>query len=135
MVRAMAATAVNPPDLAKPRGYAHGMLASGKVLAIAGQIGWSGSGRLVGGGFVAQFEQALSNVSRVLAHAGGLPEDLISARIFVTDKRAYLAAAKALGVAWRRYFGRHYPAMAVVEVKDLLEEGALLEIEAMAVLP
>jgi enamine deaminase RidA (YjgF/YER057c/UK114 family) len=131
----MAAIVVNPPDLAKPRGYAHGTLASGKVLAIAGQIGWDGAGRLAPGGFVPQFAQAVANVARVLQHAGGLPEDLISARMFVTDKRAYLAAAKEAGETWRRHFGRHYPAMAVVEVKDLLEEGAMVEIEAMAVLP
>jgi enamine deaminase RidA (YjgF/YER057c/UK114 family) len=131
----MAAIVVNPPDLAKPRGYSHGMLASGKVLAIAGQIGWDGNARLVPGGFVPQFAQAVANVARVLAHAGGLPEDMVSARMFVTDKRAYLAAAKEAGEAWRHHFGRHYPAMAVVEVKDLLEEGAMVEIEALAVLP
>lgn len=131
----MPATLVNPPDLARPIGYSHGAFARGRTLAIAGQIGWDAGGKLVAEGFTAQFEQALGNVARVLAAAGGRPEDLISLRIYVTDKREYLAAVRAVGAAYRKHLGRHYPAMALVEVAGLLEEGAKVEVEAMAVLP
>lgn len=126
---------INPPTLAKPSGYSHGAMGSGRVLAIAGQIGWTQAGTLISADFVQQFDRALSNVSEVLRAAGGRPEDLISMRIYVTDKREYWAATEKVGAAYRTKFGRHFPAMALVEVKDLLEEGAKVEIEAMAVIP
>ena len=126
---------VNPPDLAKPRGFSHGAVARGRTLAIAGQIGWDGAARLVSPEFAPQFEQAIGNVARVLAAAGGRPEDLISLRIYVTDKRRYLSHIQEVGAAYRKHLGRHFPAMALVQVADLLEEGALVEIEGLAVLP
>ena len=126
---------VNPPSLAKPRGYSHGAVARGRTLALAGQIGWDASARLVSAEFAAQFEQALANLVETLRAAGGRPEDLISLRIYVTDKRRYLAASKEVGEAYRRLLGRHFPAMALVQVADLLEDGALVEIEGLAVLP
>lgn len=118
-----------------PRGYSNGVLApaGARLLAVAGQIAWDAEQRLVGGvDFAAQFRQALSNVVAVVRSAGGRPEQLLSLTIFVVDKRAYLAAAKELGAIWKELVGRHYPAMALVEVADLLEAGALVEIQALA---
>jgi enamine deaminase RidA (YjgF/YER057c/UK114 family) len=125
---------INPADLAPPRGFSHGALAppGRRLLAVAGQIGWDREGRLVAGGFAEQFAQALANVAAVVREAGGRPEDVLSLRIYVTDKRRYLAELKAVGAAYRAVLGKHYPAMALVQVADLLEDGALVEIEALA---
>jgi enamine deaminase RidA (YjgF/YER057c/UK114 family) len=131
----MAVELINPPGLARPRGYSHGAAGHGRTLALAGQIGWDGSARLVSSELVPQFRQALANLTAVLRAAGGRPEDLISLRIYVTDKRRYLASVKEVGEAYRAELGRHFPAMALVQVADLLEEGALVEIEGLAVLP
>ena len=129
------ATLINPPDLARPIGYSHGAWGRGRVLALAGQIGWDAGSRLVSTELVPQFAQALANLTHVLRAAGGLPEDLIQLRIYVTDKRRYIANAREVGRAYREQLGKHFPAMALVEVKDLLEEGALVEIEGLAVIP
>jgi enamine deaminase RidA (YjgF/YER057c/UK114 family) len=131
----MAAELVNPTSLAKPRGYSHGAVARGRTLALAGQIGWNAESRLVSAEMAPQFAQALANLVEVLHAAGGRAEDLVSLRIYVTDKRRYLAAVKEIGEAYRRLLGRHFPAMALVQVADLLEDGALVEIEGLAVLP
>jgi enamine deaminase RidA (YjgF/YER057c/UK114 family) len=136
-----ALSAINPPDWVPPRGYQNGMLAppGRRLLAVAGQIGWDGAARLVQpaageDAFVAQFAQALRNVLTVVRCAGGDVGDLMSLRVYVTDKRRYLLHSKALGHAYREVLGRHYPAMALVQVADLVEEGALVEIEALAAL-
>ena len=128
--------AVNPAELGAPRGYAHGMLApaGGRLLFVAGQVGWDGEGRLVPGGFVAQFGQALRNVAAVVRAAGGRPEDVARLTIYVADRGEYLADLGAVGAAYREVMGRHYPAMALVEVRALLDPGARVEIEATAVL-
>lgn len=127
---------INPEALAEPIGYSHGVLcAPGRMLFVAGQIGWSEEAKLVPGGFVPQFERALENVRAVVVEAGGGPEHVARLTLYVTDKRAYLAELKAVGAAYRRVFGKHFPAMALVEVAALLEEGALVEVEATAVLP
>lgn len=125
---------VNPPQLAKPRGYSHGVKGRGELLFVAGQIGWDAEARLVSDDFVAQFAQALDNVLAVVRSAGGAPESVARLTIYVADKAEYVAAARALGAAWRERMGRHYPAMALVEVKSLLEPGARVEIEATAIL-
>jgi enamine deaminase RidA (YjgF/YER057c/UK114 family) len=129
------ATPINPPELARARGYSHGALARGRTLALAGQIGWDAAGKLVSTEFAPQFAQALRNLVVVLHEAGGLPGDLVSLRIYVTDKQQYLACTKELGHSYREILGDHYPAMALVQVADLLESGALVEIEALAVIP
>ncbi|MBX3252375.1 MAG: RidA family protein [Myxococcales bacterium] len=127
---------VNPSTLAPPRGYSNGvLLPAGRTLFIAGQIGWNAASELVGPTMAAQFAQALRNVLDVVREAGGAPEDIGRFTIYVTDKRAYLAAAREIGATYRELMGRHYPAMALVQVADLLEDGALVEIEATAVLP
>jgi enamine deaminase RidA (YjgF/YER057c/UK114 family) len=126
---------VNPPGWRQPRGYSNGMRARGEVLAVAGQIAWNGSGELVGPGFAQQFEQALANVVEVVRSAGGRPEDLVSLTIYVTDRAEYVAALAAVGEAYRRVMGRHYPAMALVMVAGLLDAAARVEIQGLAVLP
>lgn len=127
---------MNPDTLAPPRGYSNGLvLSGGRILFIAGQIGWDRDGRVVSDDFVAQFDQALGNVVDVLREAGGGPEHIGRFTIYVTSKQAYMSAAKAIGAAYRARMGKHYPAMALVEVAALLEEGAQVEIEATAVLP
>ncbi len=131
----MSFEAIDPRTLGAPSGYSHGMLgpAAGRVLFVAGQIGWDGDQRLVGGGFVPQFERALANVLAVVEAAGGRASDLGRLTIFVTDRHAYLEALDAVGAAYRRVMGRHYPAMSLVEVAALLEPGAVVEIEGTAV--
>ncbi|MDB4966069.1 MAG: Bona fide RidA/YjgF/TdcF/RutC subgroup [Myxococcales bacterium] len=127
---------INPRDLAQPRGYSNGMLAGpGRMLAIAGQIGWNAESKLVSDDFVAQFDQALRNVAAVLREAGGVPTDLIMLRIYLTDKKLYTARLKEIGRSYREHMASHYPAMALLQVADLLEPGALVEIEGLAVIP
>ncbi len=128
---------VNPAELGAPRGYSNGMLApaGGRLLFIAGQIAWDGEQRLVAQDFPGQFARALENAVAVVRAAGGGPEHVARLTLYVTDRRQYLANLPAVGAAYRRVMGRHYPAMALLEVQALLEPGALLEIEATAVLP
>ncbi len=125
---------VNPESLAKPSGYNNGMKGEGQILFVAGQVGWNREARLVSDDFVEQFAQALDNVLDVVWAAGGQPESIARLTVYVTDKAEYLRRRRALGEAWRRRLGRHYPAMSLVEVKALLEEGAQVEIEATALL-
>ena len=128
---------VNPPSLGHPRGYANGVLApaGSRILFVAGQVGWDADQRIVGPGFVEQFERALANVLTVVAAAGGGPEHLLRLTLYVTDRRDYLADLHAVGLAYRRLMGRRFPAIALVEVAALLEDGARVEIEATAVVP
>ena len=127
---------IQPEGWPRPRGYSNGMVAEGRVLFVAGQVGWD---PLKEGAFpstfVEQFDQALANVLAVVRAAGGRPEDVARLTLYVTDKREYLGAGPGLGEAWRKHMGRHYPAMAAVQVAGLVEEGAKLELEATAVLP
>lgn len=125
---------INPETLASPKGYNHGVLSSGRILFIAGQIGWDRNEKLVDG-FKAQFDLALANVLEVVRVAGGNPQDIGRFTIFVKDKSEYLKVRKDIGKIYRQRMGNHYPAMSLVIVKDLLEDGALIEIEATAVIP
>jgi enamine deaminase RidA (YjgF/YER057c/UK114 family) len=126
---------LHPPGWARPSGYANGVAAAGTLVFVAGQIGWDAEQRLVSRDLVPQVEQALKNVAAVLAEAGARPEHVARMTWYVTDRHAYLAAVKAIGGAYRAVFGAHYPAMTLVEVAALLEPGALVEIEATAVVP
>ncbi len=128
---------INPEPLGMPRGYSNGMLApaDSRLLFIAGQIGWDSQQQLVGPGFGEQFAQALGNVMAVVAAAGGAPEHLARLTLYVTDKQEYIAALKEVGKAYRHYMGKHFPTMALVEIKDLLEPGAKVEIQGIAALP
>jgi enamine deaminase RidA (YjgF/YER057c/UK114 family) len=130
----MELTAINPDSLAKPRGYNHGIRGTGELVFVAGQIGWNREGRMVSDDFAAQFIQALDNVLDVVWAAGGKPGSIARMVVYVTDKREYLASTRTLGAAWRQRLGAHYPAMALVEVRALLEHDAKVEIEAIALL-
>lgn len=124
-----------PEGWPRPRGYANGMLADGKLVFVAGQIGWTPMGAFEARDLVGQFAQALDNTLAVLATAGARPEHVARMTWFITDKAAYLAALAEVGAIWREKMGRHYPAMAVVVVSALVEDAALIEIETTAVLP
>lgn len=131
----MAFEIINPESLGAPKGWNNGLLApaGGRILFVAGQTARDAEGRIVPGDFVAQFERALQNVLAVVREAGGGPENVGRMTVFVTDRDTYLGSQKELGEVWRRHMGRHYPAMALVEVSALVDEGAVVEIEATAV--
>jgi enamine deaminase RidA (YjgF/YER057c/UK114 family) len=129
----MAVRLVNPPQLVRPRGYAHAVVGSGRAVVLAGQVGCDASGRIMApGDLVAQFARALDNLLVALAAAGGAPADLAHLRVFVVDAAAYRARLRELGEAWRARFGKHYPAMTLAEVKGLFDAQALVEIEGLA---
>lgn len=130
----MTLTVLQPPGWKRPRGYVNGMAGEGRAVFVAGQIGWD-AGERFAEGFVPQVAQALRNVVAVLDEAGATPADIARMTWYVTDMAAFRAAAAALGTVWREVMGRHYPAMAVVGVTALVEPGALVEIEATAVVP
>jgi enamine deaminase RidA (YjgF/YER057c/UK114 family) len=127
---------LNPKNWAKPKGYANGIAARGTLVFVAGQIGWNGAeGRFETDDFVGQAKQALGNIVAVLAEAGAKPEHIVRFTWYVTDKQEYVARLPEMGRAYREIIGRHYPAMALVEVKALVEDRAKVEIEATAVIP
>lgn len=134
----MAKTAVNPPTLAKPVGYSHAFeVRGGRILFLAGQIAFDKDGTVVGrGDIVAQFRQVCENLKTVVQAQGGTLQDVIKLNIYVLDKNNYRANGRAIGQVYREYFGRHYPAMTLMEVKGLYDEteGAMLEIEGIAAL-
>ena len=127
---------VNPDALGSPRGYSNGVIAppGARLLFIAGQIAWDERQKITGADFAEQFARALSNLLAVVRAAGGEPGDVARLVIYVTDKKEYLAAQSEVGRRWRSLMGRHYPAMALVEVKSLLEDAAKVEIEGIAIL-
>ena len=129
---------VQPAGWKSPRGYSNGMVVDGAALLlfVAGQIAWDADQNLVGpGDFVVQFRQALENVVAVVRAAGGEPAHVVELTIYITDKSAYLARQTLVGEAYRAVMGKHFPAMALVQVAGLVVDGALLEIQARAVLP
>ena len=126
---------LQPSGWPRPRGYANGVSARGRMVFVAGQIGWDEHGRLAGKDLVSQARQALRNIATILAEDGGRPEHLVRLTWFVVDRDEYLASAAALGEAYRGVVGAHYPAMSVVEVGALMEAGAVVEIEATAMVP
>jgi enamine deaminase RidA (YjgF/YER057c/UK114 family) len=128
-------TILQPKDWLAPKGYANGVMAEGKQVFIAGQIGWKADATFASDDFVAQVEQALSNIVAVLAEAGGGPQHITRMTWYLTDKKEYIARQKEVGEAYRRTIGRHFPAMTAVVVAGLIEDGARIEIEATAVIP
>jgi enamine deaminase RidA (YjgF/YER057c/UK114 family) len=127
---------VNPPALAPPRGFNHGILVSGgRLLFLAGQDASDAQGRIVApGDLIAQFEQVLSNLGAVVEAAGGTMRDIVKLNIFVADRNAYRAAHKPLGQLFRAYFGDYYPALALFEVSSFYQDDALIEMEGFAVI-
>ncbi|MEZ4297870.1 MAG: RidA family protein [Polyangiaceae bacterium] len=126
---------VNPPDWPVPRGYVNGVVATGRTLFVAGQIGWNERCEFETDDFVEQFAKALDNVLAVVRAAGGEPTHVVRMTIFVTDLDAYRSSLRAIGQAWKPRFGKHFPAMALVGVAGLVEPRAKVEIEATACLP
>ena len=131
----MTVRVLQPDGWARPRGYANGVSATGRQIFVAGQIGWSAEQQLVAGGLVEQTRQALANIVAILAVDGARPEHLVRLTWYLTDRASYLAEGTALGAAYREVIGRHFPAMSAVEVRALMEPGAVVEIEATAVVP
>jgi enamine deaminase RidA (YjgF/YER057c/UK114 family) len=125
---------LQPEGWPRPRGFAHGVVAEGRMVFVAGMIGWDETGEFAGDDLPTQVGQALRNVLAVLAEAGGGPEHVARLTWYVTDRDEYNASQKEIGAAYREVMGRHFPAMAVVEVSGLVEARAKVEIEATAVL-
>ena len=126
---------LQPPGWARPRGYSNGVAARGQLVFVAGQIGWDDQCRFQTDDLAGQVKQALENVVAVLAQAGARPEHIVRMTWYMTDKREYLLASRAIGEAYRSIIGGHYPAMTAVQVAALIEDRAKVEIEATAVVP
>jgi enamine deaminase RidA (YjgF/YER057c/UK114 family) len=126
---------LQPAGWSRPRGYANGVSARGRQIFVAGQIGWNERGELAGSDLATQARQALLNIVAVLATDGAKPAHLVRLTWYVTNRQAYLDAAKPLGEAYREVIGAYFPAMTAVEVSALMEPGAVVEIEATAVVP
>ena len=124
-----------PEGWRRPKGYADGIAAEGRLVFVAGQIGWNERREFAEKTFAGQFRQTLLNTLAVLSAGGARPEHVARMTWYVTDKQAYRAALPEVGRAWRELFGSHYPAMAVVQVAALMEDEALVEIETTAVVP
>ena len=123
---------IHPEGWLPAKGYANGVLTRGGTLHVGGQIGWDADKTFVPGGFVPQMRQALANVAAIVEAAGGTREDVVRMTWFVTDKREYLSSQQEVGAAYREVFGKHFPAMSMVVVAGLIEDEALVEIEATA---
>jgi enamine deaminase RidA (YjgF/YER057c/UK114 family) len=127
---------IDPPELARPSGFAHAVRATGTVTVhLAGQTGMDAAGRIVGGGVVAQFEQALANLLTALRAAGGGPEHLAALTIYIVDVPGYRARAREIGRVWRRLAGTDYPATAGIGVARLWDDDALVELQGTAEIP
>lgn len=125
-----------PEGWAPPIGYVNGIaVQAGRIVFVAGQVGWNAAQRFESEDVAPQFDQALRNVLSVLAEAGGLPEHIARMTAYCCDKPAYLAARRELGAIWRCHMGSHYPAMSMIFVSDLLDSPGKIELEATAVLP
>ena len=126
---------LQPPGWARPKGFSNGIVATGKLVFISGQVGFNSQGVFEEKNFQGQFRQILQNILAVLAEAGGGPEHLVRLTWYVLDKGEYLGALQEVGAAYRELMGRNFPVMAVLQVSGLVEAEARLEIEATAVLP
>ncbi|MEZ0303215.1 MAG: RidA family protein [Hyphomicrobiaceae bacterium] len=126
---------LHPKDWARPKGYSNGVVADGRLVFVAGQVGWNANQQFESDDFVAQAEQALANIVAVLAEARAGPEHIVRLTWYVTDKQEYLTRLSDVGRAYRRVIGRHFPTMTLLQVAGLAEDGAKVEIEATAVIP
>jgi enamine deaminase RidA (YjgF/YER057c/UK114 family) len=126
---------LHPKHWARAKGFSNGVVAEGRLVFVAGQVGWNPEQEFESDDFVAQVEQALANIVAVLAEAGAGPEHLVRLTWYVTDNNEYLSRLSEVGNAYRRVIGRHFPAMTLVQVMALVEHGAKVEIEATAVVP
>ena len=126
---------LQPANWPRPKGYANGVAATGRMVFVSGMVGWDAAGVFRTDDFAGQARQALANIVAVLAEANALPEHIVRMTWYVTDKREYVAAYPQIGVAYRELIGRHFPAMTAVEVRALIEDRAKVEIEVTAVVP
>jgi enamine deaminase RidA (YjgF/YER057c/UK114 family) len=126
---------LQPQGWQRPRGYANGIAARGRMVFVSGMIGWDANEQFHSDDFATQVRQALQNVVAVLAEAGALPEHIVRMTWYVVDKKEYLASYPAIGVAYRDIIGRHFPTMSAVQVAALIEDRAKVEIEVTAVVP
>jgi enamine deaminase RidA (YjgF/YER057c/UK114 family) len=126
---------LHPANWKRASGYANGVVAEGRTVFLGGQVGWNANQVFETNDFVGQVEQALSNIMDILKETGGEPRHLVRLTWFVTDKDEYLARLRELGGAYQKVLGKHFPAMSLVQVAGLVEDGAKVEIEATAVLP
>ena len=124
-----------PPGWPRPKGYANGIAAQGRLIVTGGIIGWDTDERLVANDLVGQFRQVLANTLAVLGEGGAGPEHIVRMTWYIIDRDDYVANLAAIGEVYRELIGRHYPAMAVLQVAGLIEPDALVEIETMAVVP
>ena len=131
----MALQRVNPPELGRPSGVSHAVGGEGRTVFLAGQTALDASGKVVGEGVVAQFEQALTNLLAALRAAGGEPEHLASLTVYIVDMDDYRTHATEIGQVWKRLVGREYPAMAGIGISRLWDAEALVEVQGFAVLP
>ncbi len=131
----MSLARVNPPSLAKPSGFSHAVIGTGRVVFLAGQTAMDADGRIVGETIVEQFERALANLLEALRAAGGTPDDLASLTVYIVDMDDYRAHSRDIGAVWRRLVGTAYPAMAGIGVNRLWDADALVEVHGFAVLP
>jgi enamine deaminase RidA (YjgF/YER057c/UK114 family) len=131
----MSIETLQPAEWARPKGYANGMAARGKMIFISGQIGWDSNGQFNSDDLTGQTAQALRNIVRVLKEAHAEPRHLVRLTWYVLSREAYVREARDIGAAYREILGKHFPAMSVVEVRGLVEQRALVEIEATAVIP
>jgi enamine deaminase RidA (YjgF/YER057c/UK114 family) len=130
----MALERVNPPSLARPSGFSHAVVATGRLVFLAGQVALGADGAIVGDGIAEQFDRALANLLEALRAAGGEPADLASLTVYVVDLDDYRRHSGDIGAAWRRRVGREYPAMAAVGVSRLWDPAALVEVQGCAVI-
>jgi enamine deaminase RidA (YjgF/YER057c/UK114 family) len=126
---------LQPEGWAKPRGYANGIAASGRMVFVSGMVGWDADGVFHTDDFAGQVRQALENIVAVLAEGGAKPEHIVRMTWYVLDKKEYVAAYPEIGVAYRELIGRHFPTMSAVQVAGLVEDRARVEIEVTAVVP
>ncbi|MFD1611200.1 RidA family protein [Sphingomonas tabacisoli] len=126
---------LQPPGWPRPKGYANGIAASGRLVFTAGVVGWNAEERFEHDDLAGQFRQVLLNTRAILAEGGAEPAHIVRMTCYVTDKREYVDAQVAIGAAWREVFGKVFPCMAVIEVSGLVEDAAKVEIETTAVVP
>ncbi|WP_260483329.1 RidA family protein [Sphingomicrobium flavum] len=126
---------LHPPGWPRPKGYANGISAKGRLIFTAGVVGWNENEQFEATSLTAQFKQVLENIVAILAEDDAGPEHIVRMTCYVTDKQTYLAEAAQIGWAWKEVLGKNYPAMALVEVSRLVEDAAVIEIEATAVVP
>ncbi|MDP6345861.1 MAG: RidA family protein [Alphaproteobacteria bacterium] len=126
---------LQPPDWPRAKGYSNGIATRGELVFVAGIVGWNAQEQFETDDFAGQARQCFANITAILAEAGAKPEHVVRMTWFVGDTDEYLASGKEIGAAYREYFGRHYPVMAVIGVRGFIEDGAKLEIETTAVIP